>query len=175
MRIIMDTGTTTLELAALIADWRDLTVITTSLAVVSQLQFSDGIQTVLLGGVIRRGSPDLTGGVTEHCLDLFAADIVFQGADGIGLDGSMYTGDLRLARVDAKMRTRAARTVILADSSKIGRTALARNGSLEDVDAFITDDQIDKSALRELRSRGIQVTIARGARKKTRGKGTNHG
>jgi DeoR/GlpR family transcriptional regulator of sugar metabolism len=72
------------------------------------------------------------------------------------------------------MRSRAARTVILADSSKIGRTALVRNGSLEDVDAFITDDQIDKSVLRELRSRGVIVIIARGARKKSRGKGTNH-
>ncbi|MCX7018274.1 MAG: DeoR/GlpR family DNA-binding transcription regulator [bacterium] len=161
MRLIIDTGTTTLELAALIADWNDLAVITTSLAVISQLQFSDGIQTTLLGGVLRRGSPDLTGGVTEHCLDLFAADIVFQGADGIGPDGSMYTSDLRLARVDAKMRTRAPRTYILADSSKIGRTALARNGSLSGVEALITDNQIDKHVLREFRSQGINVIIAR--------------
>ena len=127
----------------------------------SQLQFSDDIQTILLGGVLRRGSPDLTGGVTEHCLDLFAADIVFQGADGIGTDGALYTSDLRLARVDAKMRSRASRTYILADSSKIGRTALARNGSLHMVEALVTDDQIDKRVLREFRSQGINVIIAR--------------
>ena len=47
-----------------------------------------GVEVVLLGGVLRRGSPDLTGPVTEHCLELFAADLAFQGADAIGTDGS---------------------------------------------------------------------------------------
>ena len=107
-RLILDTGTTTLELAYLLKDLRDVTVITPSLAVASVLQFSRNIQTILLGGIFRQGSADLTGSVTEDNLDMFAVDIVFQGADGIGLDGTLYNADLRLARVDQKMRQRAA-------------------------------------------------------------------
>ncbi|HAU38971.1 MAG TPA: DeoR/GlpR transcriptional regulator, partial [Phycisphaerales bacterium] len=60
-RLILDTGTTTLELARLLKPIEDLTVITPSLAVASELQYCDNVQTVLLGGVVRRGSPDLTG------------------------------------------------------------------------------------------------------------------
>ena len=93
-RIILDTGTTTLELAHLLREHDDLTVITPSLAVASQLQFSEGIQLVLLGGIVRKGSPDLTGPVAEAVLDMFAVDVAFQGADGIDLDGAVYTNDM---------------------------------------------------------------------------------
>jgi len=147
-RLILDTGTTTLELAALLRDGEDLTIITPSLAVASELQHAEGVEVILLGGVIRRGSPDLTGPVTEHCLELFAADIAFQGADGISLDGVIYNSDLRLARVDKLMRKMAARSCLLADHSKLGRTALARCGTLADVDYFITDHRAPDVALR---------------------------
>lgn len=156
-RVILDTGTTTLELACLLRDARDLTVITASLAVASELQHSAGVEVILLGGVIRRGSPDLTGPATEHCLDLFAADIVFQGADGIGLDGRIYNSDLRLARVDKHMRQVAERCCVLADHSKIGVTALACSGSLADADILITSEGAPSDILRRFGRLGVRV------------------
>lgn len=161
-RLFLDTGTTALELAALLVNHSGLTVITPSLAVASQLQFAAGVQTILLGGLVNRGSPDLTGGLTESNLDQFAADIAFQGADGIGLDGAIYTHDLRIVRIDSRMRERAERTVILADSSKIGRTALARNGQLRRTDALITDSDIAPASLKKLRRLVAMVLIAKG-------------
>jgi DeoR/GlpR family transcriptional regulator of sugar metabolism len=158
-RIIIDTGTTTLELAYLVKDLSDITVITPSLAVASVLQFSKGIQTVLLGGIIRQGLPDLTGAVTEATLDMFAVDIAFQGADGIGLDGAMYNMDIQIARVDQKIGKHAERCFILADSSKVGRTALAKNGMLSEVDAFITDMKIDPQNKKGLEDSGAKVIV----------------
>jgi DeoR/GlpR family transcriptional regulator of sugar metabolism len=160
-RIILDTGTTTLELATLLADGIDLTVITPSLAVASELQHAPGVTVVLLGGVVRKGSPDLTGAVTEHSLELFAADIAFQGADAIGLDGAIYNSDLQLAKVDQHMRRIATRCCVLADHSKIGRTALARNGSLADIDILITDRAAPAAALKRFAKLGAEiVTVA---------------
>lgn len=156
-RIILDNGTTTLELAALLQDGRDLTVITPSLAVASELQHAPGVEVILLGGVIRRGSPDLTGPVTEHSLELFSADIAFQGADAIGDDGSIYNSDLRLAQVDKLMRRVAQRSCILADHTKIGGTALARSGSIGDVDVFITTKGAAAPVLKRFAQLGTQV------------------
>jgi DeoR family transcriptional regulator, fructose operon transcriptional repressor len=156
-RLILDTGTTTLELAALLKDGDNLTVITPSLAVASELQHAGGVEVILLGGVIRRGSPDLTGPVTEHCLELFAADIAFQGADGIGADGSIYNSDLRLARVDKLMRRVAKRCCVLADHTKIGQTALARSGSLAEVDTFITDKAAPADTLKRFGKLGAEI------------------
>ncbi len=161
-RLLIDNGTTTLELAALLSDCPGLTVITPSLAVVSELIFAGHVEVILLGGIVRPGSADLTGSVTEHCLELFAADLAFQGADGIGLDGAIYNTDLRLAEVDRKMRRCADRSVILADTTKIGRTALARNGFLgRDADIFITDERLDPAQRELFEAMGMQLVIAR--------------
>ena len=156
-RIILDTGTTTLELACLLRDASDVTVITASLAVASELQHAAGVEVILLGGVIRRGSPDLTGPATEHCLDLFAADILFQGADGIGTDGRIYNSDLRLARVDKHMRLVAERCCVLTDHTKIGVTALACSGSLADADILITSEGAPLNTLRRFSKLGVKV------------------
>jgi DeoR/GlpR family transcriptional regulator of sugar metabolism len=158
-KIILDTGTTTLELAYLLKDFEDLTVITPSLAVASVLQFSQGIQTVLLGGIIRKGSPDITGVITEKVLDMFMVDMAFQGADGIGLNGELFNADMRIAKVDQKIRCRAKRTYILSDSSKIGQTDLASNRVLSEVEALITDSKITKEQLSELEKTGTKIIV----------------
>jgi DeoR/GlpR family transcriptional regulator of sugar metabolism len=158
-RLILDAGTTTLDLACRLREIPGLVVVTPSLAVATELQFAERIQTILLGGELRRGSPDLTGVVPETVLDMLAADIAFQGADGIGLDGRLYTGDLRMARVDQKIRSRVDRTYILADSSKVGGVALACHGRLQDVDGWFTDDGIAPADLAALRSLGVDITV----------------
>jgi len=159
-KLILDTGTTTLELAYALKDFQDITVITPSLAVASVLQFSPQIQTVLLGGIIRQGSPDLTGVVTEKNLEMFSVDIAFQGADGIGLDGTLYNADLRIVAVDQKIRQKARQTYVLADSSKIGKTALAANGFIYEVDALITDSKIHAQHRRSYEKMGATIIVA---------------
>ncbi len=159
-RVILDTGTTTLQLAALLKDCPGLTVITPSLAVASELQFSGTVNVILLGGILHRGSPDLTGPVTEHCLELFSADWVFQGAEALGLDGSIYNVDLQLARVDRIMRSKAAKSCLLADSSKVGQTALVKNGTLTDFNIFITDRGVARDYLRTARKMTHEVILA---------------
>jgi DeoR family fructose operon transcriptional repressor len=156
-RIILDTGTTTLEFARLLKDAKRLTVITPSIAVASELQYAPGVEVILLGGTLRRGNPDLTGPLTEHCLEILSADLAFQGADAISPDGKVYNSDLRLAKVDRVMRKQARKHCLLADSTKLGATALAQNGTLDDFDVFITDTRIDRQLLRRFRRRGLQV------------------
>jgi DeoR/GlpR family transcriptional regulator of sugar metabolism len=159
-RVMLDNGTTALALASLLGDCTNLTVITPSLAVASELQHAAGVEVILLGGIIRRGSPDLTGPVTEHCLDLFAVDISFQGADGIGANGRIYTEDIRMAKVDRLMRQTADHTCILADHTKIGRTALACCGSLKEVDTLITDAGAPAASLRRYAKMGVRIIRA---------------
>lgn len=159
-RLILDNGTTTLELAMLLRDYNDLTVVTPSLAVAAALQFSEGIETILLGGVLRRGKPELTGPVTEKILGMFAVDIAFQGADGIGLDGTLYTGDPRVAEVDRKIRAQAAKTYVLANSGKVGKTALIAHGSLMDAEALITDAGLSKDYRNVLKKTGARLILA---------------
>jgi hypothetical protein len=61
------------------------------------------VQTLLLGGYVRREAPDLHGALTESNLEALRADIAFIGADGIDENGSCYNASLTVARMLGKM------------------------------------------------------------------------
>jgi DeoR/GlpR family transcriptional regulator of sugar metabolism len=142
--IILDTGTTTLKIAEQLAGTRDITVITTSLAIVSLLQFAEGIEVILLGGYLRKGSPDLHGPLTEMNIDFLRADIAFMGADAIDDKGNIYTSDMRVVRTDRLMAQNADKVIIVADSSKFGNNEMCQVLKKNDYDFILTDKPLKK-------------------------------
>ncbi len=158
--VILDTGTTTLEIARRIMGRRNVTVITTSLAIVSALQFAAGVRVVLLGGFLRGGSPDLHGPLTEQNVEMFRADVAFMGADAVDLDGNTYADDLQVVNLDRKMAASSARVIVVADSSKFGRTGMCRIFSPSDYSLIVSDAGIDADALKRLVKKGVEVEIA---------------
>jgi DeoR/GlpR family transcriptional regulator of sugar metabolism len=149
--VLLDTGTTTLELARLIAVQRKVTIITTSLAIVSELQFVNDIETILLGGFLRKGSPDIHGPLTEENIERFRTDIAFIGADGIDLNGNTFTDDLRIATLSRCMAKNADKVVIVSDSSKIGRKSMCKMLSADEYNLIITDSNTGDKLLKQLK------------------------
>lgn len=149
--VLLDTGTTTLELARLIAAQRKVTVITTSLAIVSELQFINDVETILLGGFLRKGSPDIHGPLTEDNIERFRTNIAFIGADGIDLNGNTFTDDLRIATLSRCMAKNADKVIIVSDSSKIGRKSMCKVLSSDEYDLIITDSNAGDKLLKQLK------------------------
>jgi DeoR/GlpR family transcriptional regulator of sugar metabolism len=158
--VILDTGTTTLEIARRVMGRRNVTVITTSLAIVSALQFAAGVRIVLLGGFLRGGSPDLHGPLTEQNVEMFRADVAFMGADAIDLEGNTYADDLQVVNLDRKMAANAARVIVVADSSKFGKTGMCKIFGPDTYDLIVSDSGVGKDVLKRLGKRGIQVDVA---------------
>ncbi len=157
--ILLDSGTTTLSLARNIRTRRRLVVITTSLPIAAALQPAAGVETILLGGVVRRDAPDLEGSLTESNLEAFHADLAFIGADGVMLDGEVYNASLGVGRMLGKMASRAGSVYVVADSSKIGRAALCRFGNVRQWQGLITDDGISEAQRDALEQAGVQVIV----------------
>ena len=157
--IFLDTGTTSLEIARKLIAKENITVITTSLAIVSELQFAGNIEVVLLGGYLRKGSPDLHGPLTEQNIDFLRADIAFMGADAIDDKGNTYTDDLRVVNLDRKMAQNSKSVVITADSSKFDKTSMCKVFDSKDYDFIITDSKITKKLLNSLHKNKIKVKI----------------
>jgi DeoR family transcriptional regulator, fructose operon transcriptional repressor len=158
--VMLDSGTTTLALAALLRARTGLTIITTSLPIASALQFSPGIELLLLGGFLRRDAPDLGGPLTEANLENLRADIALIGADAIDAMGNVYNNSLAVGRMLQKMAASAGRVCVLADGSKLGKTGLMRFGQLSQWAALITDEGADKSQLKSLRAVGVTILVA---------------
>ena len=157
--IVLDTGTTTLAIAQKLNGNRKIKLITTSLAIVSELQFSPDVEVVLLGGFLRRGSPDMHGPLTEQNIEQFRTDIAFMGADAIDNFGNTYTNDLRVVGLDRKMARNANKVIVVADSSKFGKSAMCKVFGPKEYDLIITDSQADRKIVKHLNERGISVEI----------------
>lgn len=167
--VLLDSGTTTLAIAEELKHRRGLKVITTSLPIASMLQYNESVEINLLGGQLRAGSPDLSGAITESNLDLLYADLAFVGADGVDERGAVYTESSELSRMLAKMIHNAKEPYVVADSSKLGRTALWRYGDLKQTRGLITDENADAASVAALTRLGIKVLRpARAARARAR-------
>lgn len=161
MTVMLDSGTTTLALAEALRGKRDLTVVTTSLPIASALQYSDRIDVVLLGGHLRRDAPDLSGALTLQGLAGLRADMAFVGVDSVDIEGATYSRSIEVAHLIASMASDADVVYVVADSSKVGRTSLAKSGSLADWEGLITDQELDASKARELKKSGAKVILAK--------------
>jgi DeoR/GlpR family transcriptional regulator of sugar metabolism len=137
-----------------------LTVITSSLPIAAQLQYDQRIEVLLLGGRLRASSPDLAGALTESNLETLRADVAFLGADAVDSHGAVYQQSPELARMLTKMAASAGRVFVVADASKLGKTALWRFGRLADWAALITDPSADRSILASLKKSGVRVIKA---------------
>jgi len=157
--IMLDTGTTTLQIAKELVGQRKVKVITTSLAIVSQLQFAPDIELILLGGFLRGGSPDLHGPLTEQNIEKFTADIAFIGADAIDENGNTYTDDLRVVNIDQKMAGRAKKVIVAADSQKLGQTAMCKIFSRDDYSLIISDVDADKKIVRQMERCKVNIKL----------------
>lgn len=155
--VYVDGGSTLLELAALLRDRNDVTVVTNSLRAAAELS-ATGPRLILLGGELRRRSQTITGTLTRTLLQTLSLDVACMGTIGVTAD-SLTTTDPGEAFTKELVMSRSKRVLLLADSQKIGKISFAHAGRLQDVDTFITDQNAPASFLKEIRTLGIAVEI----------------
>lgn len=155
----MTGGTTTTEVARALSDRRQLTVVTNSLNIASELAVRPNLKLVVTGGVARAESYELVGPLAEATLASFNLDVVLVGVDGISVAAGLTTHHDVEAHTNRALIARARRVVVVTDSSKIGQVAFARICDLESVDEVISDTGADDEEVGRLREAGVEVTL----------------
>ena len=137
--ILLDSGTTTLQIARYLPDTDDITVVTNDFGVLSVLANKTRINVVVLGGVLRRRSLAFFGGQAEAGIDGLFVDRLFLGVDGFHLENGITTHFEPEAVLNRKMARVARQIVAVTDSSKFGRTCLHRIIGVDEIHTLITD------------------------------------
>jgi DeoR family transcriptional regulator of aga operon len=156
--IILDSGTTTTEIARSLSSLRHLTVITNALNIAVDLARSD-FEIILIGGTLRRNSLSLVGPLAEDVLKEMHADIVFLGVDGFDTKVGLTTPNLLEARVNRAMVEAAEKVVAVCDSSKFNRKSLSLIVGASAIDHVITDSNLAPEEVKAIRDAGIEVTV----------------
>ena len=158
--VILDSGTTTAEIARFLPERSDIIVLTNDAGILNQLMKRDDVEIVLLGGRLRRKNMAFYGGQTESALDSLQVDRLFLGVDGIDLQRGITTHFEAEAVLNRKMARVARQIIAVTDSSKFGSTCLHRIMGIEDVDILITDAGAPEESLELARKLGCEVHLA---------------
>ena len=150
--IMLDSGTTTLQIARFLPDDEDLTVVTNDFDVLSVLVQKRKIKIVMLGGELRRRNMAFYGAQTVAALDDMLLDKVFLGVDGLDIERGVTTHHEPEAQLNRRMVETAREVIAVTDASKFGKICLHRIIAVGDLDALVTDsdapDYIDEAAAR---------------------------
>ncbi|MBN2366551.1 MAG: DeoR/GlpR transcriptional regulator [Calditrichaeota bacterium] len=157
--IILDSGSTTTQLARLLKKRESITVITNAINIASELAASR-LNVILTGGNLREKSFSLVGPLAEKSLNSLTAEKLFLGVDGIDFDYGLTTPNIMEANINSLMMQVAAKTILVADSSKFGRKSMGVIGKLSEVDTIITDDNISSENLSKLKNMQIELKLA---------------
>ncbi len=143
--IILDSGSTTTEIAKLLGGFHNLQVITNALNIAMILGKNSGISLNVTGGEFKSPTLSLTGDKAAQYFDGIHADKVFLATAGISLKAGLTYPSLSDLVVKKAMIESADTVYLVADSTKIGRSAFASLGALSMVDYIITDSNITEA------------------------------
>jgi len=156
--VILDIGTTT-PLVARRLRGRDVTVITSNLAVFDELRDDEAVRLVLLGGVVRRNYRTLVGSLAELALGQVSADLVFLSCTGVRANGHVVDNMAVEAPIKQSMIAASDRVVLLAAETKFPGTGALRLCSLADIDVLVTTAGVPEATLALCRNAGGEVTV----------------
>ncbi|MFC3124944.1 DeoR family transcriptional regulator [Pseudoroseomonas globiformis] len=157
--IYLDAGTTTLEIARLLAGREDIAVVTNDFVIAAFLSREAGCRLYHTGGQVERENQSCVGEPAAEAIRRFNFDMAFISTSSFGMRGVSTPSENKVA-VKRAIAESAARSILVTDSSKYGRIGTFNAVPLEALSAIITDSGLPENVCTAIRQRGIALRIA---------------
>jgi DeoR/GlpR family transcriptional regulator of sugar metabolism len=158
--IILDSGSTTTEIAKKLRGLKNLTVITNALNIALLLGTESGIDVIMTGGEFKPPTLSLTGQKAADFFKGLNVQKLFLATAGISLKSGLTYPSISDLVVKKAMIDAAETTYLVADSTKMGKSALASLGALSLIDYIITDEGIEDKHMQVFKNNEIELIIA---------------
>ncbi|WP_421735188.1 DeoR/GlpR family DNA-binding transcription regulator [Cellulomonas sp.] len=152
-------GTTTAEVAKVLANRPDLAIVTNALTTAMEIASRPNLKVIMTGGVVRSTSFEAVGVLAENTFNAINVGTAILGTDGISAAGGATTHDETEARTNNAMVCHAQRVIVVADGSKVGRVTLAKMADLAQVHVLVTDATADADELARIVAAGVDVIV----------------
>ncbi len=157
--LILDAGTTVMQLAKSIHNKRNLNVLTPAINIALEVMRIPETQVTVLGGMLRPTSAAVVGSYAEIMLRDHFCSKLFLAADGFDPMFGITTTNALEAHLNRMMIDSAQKTIVVIDSSKFGRRGLSRICGIEHIDIVITDSGVSEAIKKTLSDSGIEVLV----------------
>jgi len=157
--IILDSGTTTLEIARQIKKKQGLQIITNGVNIAAELLDARDIQVFIVGGTVRGESASISGRFTEEMFAQFSADKMFLSGAGCDLDFGVSGANLEETMVNRAMLRISREIILVADASKFSKRSMSRITHFSEIDTVISDSNLSEDVQEKLRSLGCNLIL----------------
>jgi DeoR family transcriptional regulator of aga operon len=157
--IILDSGTTTMEIARNLSAFQNLTVITNALNVAQVLADYKDANVIVPGGFLRKNSLSLVGTTAEDSFRGYFCDKLFLAVDGFSATYGLSTPNVEEAHLNKVMIGISKKVIVVTDSSKFQKRSFAFIAPVSEIDVVVTDSGIDFEEQKRLENAGVQVII----------------
>ena len=155
--IILDSGSTSTELAKLLVNFNSLTVITNALNIAYILGSNPRINLIVSGGDFKAPTLSLTGELAANVFKSFHVKTCFLATAGISKDLQLTYPSVSDLVVKSAMIRAAENVYLIADSTKIGDTSFANLGRISLVDALICDSNLPEDIKAKLKDMNVKI------------------
>lgn len=158
--ILIDSGSTTLEIAKNLDSFKNLTIITNALNIAIELTKYKRFNIIMLGGFLRDASLSTVGSIAESILKIFYCDKLFLGVDSVSIDKGLSTTNIEEANINQTMMSISKQTIAVFDSSKFNKRNFAFIAPMDKLDTIVTDDSITREQRSQIKAMNIQLHTA---------------
>lgn len=157
--MILNLGTTTEAVARELLNHRQITVVTNNMNVANILVANQSCEIMVAGGQLRRTDGGLVGDLTTQFIEQFKVDYAVIGTSALDRDGDLLDFDLAEVRVSKAIIRQSRQVFLVADASKLDRSAPARLASLAEIDALFTDARLPEDLMTRCAEWDTQVNV----------------
>ena len=157
--IMLDSGTTTLEIAKNLDRFQHLRILTNSMNIATELLNYKRFDIVLLGGNVRLNSHSVVGPLALSVLRNFSRYKLFLGVDSFSFDNGVSTPNMEEALLNQMMIQQAEKVIAVFDSSKFNKRSYVHIANANELDCIITDQAIPTGMITKLKAANIEVRI----------------
>ena len=157
--IMLDSGTTTLEVARHLDRFQHLKIITNAMNIATELMTYKRFEVILLGGNLRVNSHSTVGPLAMSVLRNFSAYKLFLGVDSFSLEDGVSTPSMEEALLNQIMIQQADKVIAVFDSSKFDKRSYVHIAEAREIDCIITDHAIPDGVRSKLKQAGIELRV----------------
>ena len=150
MTVMLDSSSTVTCLAAQLARFKNLSVVTNGIETAGVLNENTSFKIFLCGGLIQNNS-SMVGSLAQETLEHFHTDILFFSCCGISAPDLVTEANEETAAMKKLMLRNAKKKILLCDSTKMNREYFCKSCRAQEIDAIVTDAPPDQALLASLK------------------------
>ena len=158
--VILDGGTTAVQLARQLPRELRATVVTHSPSVAVELADHPAIDVIVIGGRLFKHSVVTVGAAAVEALGAIRADLYFMGVTGVHATAGLSTGDLEEACMKRALARHAAETIVLASAEKVNAASAYKIADVNVASTIIVEKSTPERETRPIARLGVKILRA---------------